>query len=130
MVAEALENKIAAPVPQANPLTAKQGLPRHVLRRLGKHHFPHYARLDLHGLSRAEAQEKLHEFLAAAQKQGAQYVLVITGKGVAGQGVLRRALPAWLGQGDYGRLVLGFDAARPPHGGTGAFYVWLKKAGA
>ena len=122
--------KPIAPQAQAPPkIIAKQGLPRHELRRLAKQNFASAARLDLHGLSRAEAEQKLHAFLTAAQERGQLYVLVITGKGEKGQGVLRRALPDWLGRPDYAGVVVGFDAARPNHGGAGAFYVRLKKRG-
>jgi DNA-nicking Smr family endonuclease len=48
---------------------------------------------------------------------------VITGKG----GVLRRYLPLWLGQEELKPLVSGIAEAHATHGGSGAFYVALKR---
>ncbi len=50
-------------------------------------------------------------------------MLVVTGKG----GVLREALPLWLGQADLKPLVSGVAEAHIKHGGSGAFYVSLRR---
>ncbi|NNE82945.1 MAG: hypothetical protein HKN28_03145, partial [Alphaproteobacteria bacterium] len=56
-------------------------------------------------------------------------VLVITGKGSVreGGGILRRRLPDWLNQSICRPHVLAFATARPEHGGSGAFYVLLRR---
>jgi DNA-nicking Smr family endonuclease len=41
-------------------------------------------RLDLHGMTQAEAHDALFRFLRAKQARGAKVVLVITGKGTRG----------------------------------------------
>src|SRR3979490_1627440 len=51
-------------------------------------------RLDLHGMTHDGAYRALMRFLMAAQSEDKRLVLVVTGKG----GVLRGALPLWLGQ--------------------------------
>ena len=81
------------------------------------------ARLDLHGTTQASAYRALLRFLVDAQAGGKSLVLVITGKG----GVLRTRLPLWLGQAELRPLVVGMSEANVRHGGSGAFYVALRK---
>ncbi len=85
------------------------------------------ARLDLHGMTQAEAYAALYRAVRAAQKSGRRTLLVITGKGKAGGGALRRMLPLWLEEGELQAAVLAFAPARPEDGGEGAFYVRLRK---
>ena len=56
------------------------------------------ARVDLHGMTQGEAHGLLLSFLHRAHAGGLRYVLVITGKGASfgSEGVLKRAVPAWL----------------------------------
>jgi|SRR5262245_16319138 len=81
------------------------------------------ARLDLHGMTHDHAYRALMHFLIAAQSEDKRLVLVITGKG----GVLRGALPLWLGQSELEGLVSGISEAHIRHGGSGAFYVSLRR---
>ena len=85
------------------------------------------ARLDLHGLDQDRARTRLVGFLLQAQDQGARSVLVITGKGLEGQGVLRRRTPEWLADPRLKGVVAGLSPAEHHHGGEGAFYVALKR---
>jgi DNA-nicking Smr family endonuclease len=91
-------------------------------------------RIDLHGITQAQAHDALLHFLRRYQAEGAKFVLVITGKGSAGavargeRGVLRRQVPLWLGLPEFRACVLGFDAAHVGHGGEGALYVRLRRA--
>ena len=62
-----------------------------------------------------------------ASKRGHQCVLVITGKGRGGEGVLRAQLPRWLSQPDLRPLVSRLAPAHARHGGSGAFYVFLRE---
>ena len=56
-------------------------------------------------------------------------LLVITGKGSPGSGggVLRRNLPRWLMSGEHAHRVLKIEGAQPRHGGSGAYYVLLRR---
>lgn len=83
--------------------------------------------LDLHGLDQDKARAVLHRFLLRAQDEGARAVLVITGKGVQGDGVLRRRTPDWLAEPAVRSVVAGVSEAHRRHGGTGALYVALKR---
>jgi len=94
------------------------------------------ARIDLHGMTLAQAQPALTGFILRAQAQGKRLVLVITGKGKntdtggpipARHGVLRHAVPQWLGMAPLSGLVLQITQAHVRHGGGGAYYVYLRR---
>lgn len=85
------------------------------------------ARLDLHGLTQDRARTDLEAFLGRAWTEGWRAVLVITGKGIQGDGVLRRRTPEWLGAPHLAHIVAGVSPAHRRHGGEGAFYVALKR---
>jgi len=94
------------------------------------------ARIDLHGLTLAEAHPELVCFILGAQARGLRLVLVITGKGRGTaddgpipqrQGILRHQVPQWLSQAPLATAVLQVAGASHRHGGSGAFYVYLKK---
>lgn len=90
--------------------------------------------LDLHGLTQAQAHARLSGFLHRAQASGHGLVLVITGRGRAGEGthdetrgVLRRMVPHWLSLPEFRTVVLGFQEAGTRQGGAGALYVRLRR---
>jgi DNA-nicking Smr family endonuclease len=94
------------------------------------------ARIDLHGLTLSEAHPELIHFVMNAHSDGLRLVLVITGKGKRGQdlgpipqrmGVLRHQVPHWLRQPPLGAAVLQISEAHLKHGGSGAFYVYLRR---
>ena len=94
------------------------------------------ARIDLHGLTLAEAHAELIRFILNAQSAGFRLVLVITGKGKRGedhgpipqrQGVLRHQVPHWLRLPPLGQAVLQVSQAALRHGGEGAYYVYLRR---
>jgi DNA-nicking Smr family endonuclease len=86
-------------------------------------------RLDLHGLTQAEAHAALLRFLHMAQMRGAKLVMVITGKGRGGEGgVLKRQVPLWLALAEFRALVIGFDEAHHTHGGEGALYLRVRRS--
>jgi len=91
-------------------------------------------RIDLHGLTQAQAQNALLQFLHRAQAAGMRFVLVITGKGrmrfdaEREAGVLRREVPRWLTLGEFRAYVVGYEPAHVGHGGEGALYVRLRRA--
>lgn len=87
--------------------------------------------LDLHGLRQQEAQDQLTRTVTGAYASGKRCLLVITGKGSrsAGDepGVLRRMLPVWMGLEPMKSIVLAVEQARQKDGGSGAFYVYLRR---
>jgi DNA-nicking Smr family endonuclease len=85
------------------------------------------ARIDLHGLTQDRARAALDAFLQRAFDDGWRAVLVITGKGVQGDGVLKKRVPDWLGAPHLTHIVAGISEAARHHGGAGALYVALKR---
>ena len=118
--------KSAAPPPLAQ-------LARKTKKRIARGAHAIDGRLDLHGMTQAEAHDALFGFLRAKQARGSKVVLVITGKGArggdsGGRGVLNRMVPLWLRLPEFRSLILGFESASISHGGEGALYVSLRKA--
>ena len=96
-------------------------------RRLVRERDPIGLALDLHGLDQDRARTHLIRFLAQAQRDGERAVLVITGKGTLGEGVIRRSVPDWLADPALRGVVAGWSQAHRRHGGEGALYVALKR---
>ncbi|MDP9104127.1 MAG: Smr/MutS family protein [Pseudomonadota bacterium] len=96
-------------------------------RRISRERDPLDRRLDLHGLDQDGARVALFGFLKRAQADGERAVLVITGKGMQGDGVLRRRVPEWLAEPVLRGVVAGVSLAERHHGGEGALYVALKR---
>ncbi|MFI4951015.1 MAG: Smr/MutS family protein, partial [Caulobacterales bacterium] len=84
-------------------------------------------RIDLHGLTHDAAREALTGFVRRAADNGWRAVLVITGKGVQGDGILKRRAPEWLAVPHLSHIVAGISDAHRRHGGEGALYVALKR---
>ena len=108
-----------------------RGLDRARAERLRRGKMPLEGRLDLHGLTQAQARARLETFILAAFEAGKRTLLVITGKGSGsgGRGVLRTTVPQWLGQAPLGALVLAFSYAQKRDGEQGALYVLLRRNG-
>ncbi len=96
-------------------------------RRISRERDPIEARLDLHGLNAIAAEQRLKAFVQQAYANDYRAVLVITGKGVAETGVLKRHAPEWLSDPAITHIVAGVSQAHARHGGSGALYVALKK---
>ena len=103
------------------------GLDKRSLIRLRKGQLRIDGRLDLHGFTQVEARHRLAAFLAASVAADRRCVLVITGKGSRGDGILRQEVPRWLNESDNRACVIGFCHAIPPDGGEGALYVLLRR---
>lgn len=94
------------------------------------------ARIDLHGMTLAEAHPELIRFILNAHSAGLRLVLVITGKGKRRDdsgpipqrvGALRHQVPHWLHLPPLGPAVLQVSEAHLKHGGGGAYYVYLRR---
>jgi DNA-nicking Smr family endonuclease len=110
---------------------AQHPLDRRTHDKLASGRLPIEGRVDLHGMTQEQAHGLLLSFLSRAHAGGVRHVLVITGKGSSsgGEGVLRRAVPAWLATAPFRLLVAGHDPAARHHGGGGALYVRLRRKG-
>ena len=95
------------------------------------------AKLDLHGLTLADAHPTLVRFVMEGYARGLRLLLVVTGKGKhrdddgpipQPRGVLRHQVPQWLTAPPLGARVLQVTEAHLRHGGSGAYYVYLRRA--
>lgn len=95
------------------------------------------ARIDLHGMTLAQAHPALNRFIMSSASAGRRLVLVITGKGKhrdeggpipIRKGVLKNQVPHWLHQPPLSTVILQVTEAHLSHGGAGAYYVYLRRA--
>jgi len=96
-----------------------------VVRKLRRGVWAIQAQLDLHGLRREEARERLNRFIFEARRGGLRCVRVIHGKGNGSPGrepVLKGKVKSWLVQK---KDVIAFTQARASDGGNGALLVLL-----
>ena len=94
-------------------------------------------RIDLHGMTLDRAHGALTRFIMTQHAAGKRLVLVITGKGKPvddggpvpiRQGALRHQVPQWLTVAPLSAVVLQVTQAHRKHGGSGAYYVYLRRA--
>ncbi|WP_305042168.1 Smr/MutS family protein [Geoalkalibacter sp.] len=113
------ELPVEPPEPQASPRR---------MRELERGRFKPEAELDLHGLDRMRARERVRHFLDNCRHQGLRTVLVITGVGHHSneEPVLRGEVERFLNE--EGRSwVIEWGRAPRRYGGAGALVVFLKK---
>ncbi len=103
------------------------GLDRRRLERLKRGQLPIDAVVDLHGMTQAAAHRRIEHMVVDSAAAGRRCLLVVTGKGAQGGGILRQRLKDWLNLPACRPHVLAFSEAQPEHGGSGAFYVLLRR---
>jgi DNA-nicking Smr family endonuclease len=106
------------------------GLSQKIMKRLKKGQFPIQDYIDLHGLTKQEAEIRMRDFLLKSQQLGLRCVLVVHGRGLNSENhipVLKERLPVWLTRGPTKKFVMAFSTAMPYDGGTGAIYILLRK---
>jgi DNA-nicking Smr family endonuclease len=100
---------------------------RRTMRKLSRGGYSVQDEIDLHGMTVAEARQRLVDFISYSASQGKLCVRVVHGKGL-GSGdrgpVLKNSVNRWLRQWD---TVLAFVSTPQVDGGTGAIYVLLQK---
>lgn len=109
------------------------GIDRNTAQRFRIGEYPIDGTLDLHGMTREKAYRALHIFLKKRFERGDRCLLIITGKGVRKhdedevRGILKESLPQWLAEESLAPMILAFDLAKQRHGGSGAYYVLLRR---
>lgn len=112
--------------PRPGSVAAPREPDRPTRRALRSGKLPIERKIDLHGMTQAEA----HHVLQRAVVDGkARRLLVVTGRGTAktGGGILRRMVPRWLAEPTLASRVIAVGAAGREHGGEGAFYILLRR---
>lgn len=117
-------------IPPVSAPASRPELDRPTHGRIAKGQLAIEARIDLHGMTQADAHGTLLGFLHRSHAAGQRHVLVITGKGrqAAGEGVLRRAVPGWFATAPFRGIVGAWAPAARHHGGEGALYVRLRRS--
>jgi DNA-nicking Smr family endonuclease len=108
----------------------RPGLPADVVTRLRRGQWSIQAQIDLHGLRREEARDRLSAFVRQALRNGQRCVRVVHGKGhgsPCGEPVLKAKVQRWLAQC---AEVIAFAQATGPQGGAGALVVLLERRSA
>jgi DNA-nicking Smr family endonuclease len=109
---------------------AISGVGRKLMTRLKRGQLPIQDHIDLHGLTKKDAETTVRDFLIKSHSRGFRCVLIVHGRGLNSPDsvpVLKERLPVWLNRGPARKIVLAFATARPYDGGTGAIYVLLRK---
>ena len=96
-------------------------------------------KIDLHGYSLEEANKAVEKFILASFKKKVSKLTVITGKGLHSQnnkdpyvskdfGILKYSVPEYiLKNTSLMKVINKLEDAKIEDGGTGAFYIYLKK---
>jgi DNA-nicking Smr family endonuclease len=92
--------------------------------------------IDLHGETLSTAHARLNRSLAAAVRQQARVILLITGKPAAdnprlpptSRGVIRASVKDWIAASSHAGHIAAIRGAHPRHGGAGALYLILRRA--
>ncbi|MEM6648799.1 MAG: Smr/MutS family protein [Pseudomonadota bacterium] len=120
---------------EQTPLKFGSGDPRQA-KRVSRGHMAIDATLDLHGLTQAQAKNRLFHFIEFAKMRKHRTLLIITGKGSsekavpfakAPRGILRVRFLEWIEGPPLSQMIASVQNAHQRHGGRGAFYVFLKK---
>jgi len=142
-VAKSVADPSADRVSRPRPLPVRSNVPdlspdgrqfdRDVSRALSRRRLSPEASIDLHGMTLAAAERAVTRFLERACAQDLRVVLVVTGKGLRQEGGrtidgrIRGEFVGWLNRGDNRERVRAVRAAHAHHGGTGAFYLLLRR---
>ena len=125
-----------APAPREHLANQPLRMDRKTYDRMARGKLTPEARIDLHGMTLAQAHGELIGFVLNAHAAGSRLILVITGKGKRGDdhgpipvrmGALRHQVPHWLAMPPLGSAILQVTTASLKHGGEGAYYVYLRR---
>ena len=95
--------------------------------------------LDLHGYSLEDANKKIDNLIRSSYDQGANKLIIVTGKGIHSQnakdpyvskdlGILKYSVPEYIKNNkELMSLINDIKDANIEDGGSGAFYILLKK---
>jgi DNA-nicking Smr family endonuclease len=87
--------------------------------------------IDLHGYTLAAAHAALDNGLEQALTGGCRVILLITGRAPRDggrRGIIHASFREWLAASRHARRIAAVRPAHPRHGGTGAFYLVLRRS--
>ena len=95
--------------------------------------------LDLHGYTLDEANKTVNDFIKSSYEEGIEIITVVTGKGIHSKtesdpyvsknlSILKYSVPEFIKKNnDLMKLIIDLEEADIKDGGSGAFYINLKK---
>lgn len=84
--------------------------------------------IDLHGLTKDQAYDRLKNFLILSSSNNTKEVTVITGKGqLNSPGVIKLEVPRWLEYTELKKYILGYSWIQDSLGGSGSVRVMIKR---
>ena len=95
--------------------------------------------IDLHGYTLEEANKKIEKFIKNAYENNIYKIIVVTGKGIHSQSqknpyvskdlsILKYSVPEFISNNkSLMNLIIQIEEAKIEDGGSGAFYIYLKK---
>jgi len=95
--------------------------------------------IDLHGYSLDEANKTVEQFILQAYSQGVHKLIIVTGKGLHSQNekdpyvskelsILKYSIPEFIHKKkELMKIIFEIKDAQIEDGGSGAFYIYLKK---
>jgi len=98
-----------------------------------------YRSLDLHGFTLDEANKKINNFIKSSYQDGIERITVVTGKGIHSKtesdpfvskdlSILKYSVPEFiLNNKSLMNMIHEIQDAKIEDGGSGAFYIFLKK---
>ena len=124
------QSLVAQPAQPSKPKPHRPGPPEDLSgqRKIRRGQNEIDARIDLHGHTQDTAHREVLDFILRQAAIGSRCVLIITGKGRLGTGVLRARLFDWIADPDLRPFIAGYATAHPRHGGSGAVYLFLRSA--
>lgn len=118
--------------PQKNNTPSQNNIDPKILKRLKSGSLDPERILDLHGMLSEEASRAVKSFVVRAHNAGLRLILVIPGKGKdlegrQGFGPLNQLIKPLLSSPPTSQYILHFQTAHRIHGGSGAYYIYLKR---
>ncbi len=122
-----------------NFLSKKETLPDKDSNKSKDHVFKTKS-FDLHGYSLDQANEKIENLIKESFKKGIRKLIIVTGKGIHSKnetdpyvskklGILKYSVPEFIKQNqDLMKMITEIKEASHEDGGSGAFYIFLKKS--
>ena len=107
--------------------------------RLFKNKIKKIRRIDLHGYTLEEANKAIANFIAKSHEEGVNKLIIVTGKGLHSQNerdpyvskdlsILKYSVPEFIENNKVlMKMINDIEDAKIEDGGSGAFYIYLKK---
>ena len=110
---------------------------KETLKKIKKGKIKINKKIDLHGLTVAEAQKRFNEEIDYCYNNSKRLIIFITGKGAINRstknnqnklyfGKIRSQIRNWVFSNLNKEKILLFSEASPAHGGAGSFYIYLR----